>query len=347
MGAIFIVSGFVKAIDPWGTMIKVEEYLSIYHWESLIPISIGLSIWLCGAELMMGCMLTFKVRIRFVSIFALLSMTIFTIVALLSATVLPVEDCGCFGEALKLTPWQTFFKNLMLLPMAFVVYWRYRPDKIFLFKRIELILAATLFTIAMGIPTYCYRHLPLIDYMPYKIGVNLPQAIADAKSAQHDNTEVILVYRKRSNGKIREFSLEDKAWHDETKWEWVDTITISEEPEVKALVGEFSIVNIDGVEVTDEILATQGDLHIIFVSYSKRLKDRCRENIARFIEEAEGRGGRVIAITPDYIDESGLYMGVECYNVDPITMKTALRANYGVISLRDGVIVDKRNCRDM
>ncbi len=231
--------------------------------------------------------------------------------------------------------------------MAFVVYWRYRPDKIFLFKRIELILAATLFTIAMGIPTYCYRHLPLIDYMPYKIGVNLPQAIADAKSAQHDNTEVILVYRKRSNGKIREFSLEDKAWHDETKWEWVDTITISEEPEVKALVGEFSIVNIDGVEVTDEILATQGDLHIIFVSYSKRLKDRCRENIARFIEEAEGRGGRVIAITPDYIDESGLYMGVECYNVDPITMKTALRANYGVISLRDGVIVDKRNCRDM
>lgn len=76
MGLVFIVSGFVKAIDPWGTMIKVEEYLAIYGWEALIPWSIGVSIWLCGAELMMGCMLTFKVRIRFVSIFALLSMSI-------------------------------------------------------------------------------------------------------------------------------------------------------------------------------------------------------------------------------------------------------------------------------
>ncbi len=344
MGLIFIVSGFVKAIDPWGTMIKVEEYLAIYHWDSLIPWSIGFSIWLCGAELMMGCMLTFKVRIRFVSIFALLSMFIFTIVAFLSATVLPVEDCGCFGEALKLTPWQTFFKNLALLPMAFIVYWRYRPDKIFLFKRLELFLAASFFLIAMGIPTYCYLHLPLIDYMPYKVGVNLPETIEQAKSALHDDTEVILVYRKRSNGKIREFSLDDKAWHDEKKWEWVETITISEEPDVKTLVGEFALLRMDGEEMTDEILATPGDLHIIFVSSIPNLEGRCLENIERFIASAQGR---VITVTPDYIDESGEFLGVECYNIDPITMKSALRANYGVISLRDGVIIDKRNCRDM
>lgn len=118
LACTFIVSGFSKVIDPWGTAMKVNEYLSIYGMESLQGASMAFSIWLCGAEMMMGCMLLFKVRIRLISIFAVLSMLFFTALTLLSATVIPVEDCGCFGEALKLTPWQTFYKNLALLPMA-------------------------------------------------------------------------------------------------------------------------------------------------------------------------------------------------------------------------------------
>ena len=139
LACTFILSGFTKVIDPWGTAMKVNEYLSIYGVESLQPASMAFSIWLCGAELMMGCMLLFKVRIRLISIFAVLSMLFFTALTLLSATLIPVEDCGCFGEALKLTPWQTFFKNLALLPMAFVVWWRYRPDKIFAFNALEIV----------------------------------------------------------------------------------------------------------------------------------------------------------------------------------------------------------------
>ena len=95
-------------IDPWGTALKVNEYLSIYGLDYLQPGAMVFSIWLCGAELMMGCMLLFKVRIRLISIFAVLSMVFFTLLTLLSATLIPVEDCGCFGEALKLTPWETF-----------------------------------------------------------------------------------------------------------------------------------------------------------------------------------------------------------------------------------------------
>ncbi len=113
LAATFILSGFTKVIDPWGTALKVDEYLTIYGLETLMSASMLFSIWLCGAELMMGCMLLFKVRIRLISIFALISMFFFTVLTFLSATVLPVEDCGCFGEALKLSPWQTFFKNLV------------------------------------------------------------------------------------------------------------------------------------------------------------------------------------------------------------------------------------------
>lgn len=350
MGSIFLVSGFVKAVDPWGTMIKVNEYLTIYGWESLIPWSMGFSIWLCGAEFMMGCMLTFKVRIRFVSIFALLSMTIFTIVALLSATVLPVEDCGCFGDALKLTPWQTFYKNLSILPLAAILYWRYRPDKIFLFNKVELVLAICFFSLAMGIPTYCYRHMPLIDYLPYRVGVNLPAAIAQAKATglQSEGGEVVLIYRNLRSGKLRQFALDDKAWHDETRWEWVETLTLDEEPDVRPLVGEFTLHGVDGEERTDEVLATKGGLHILFAaSLGFEGYEECSDTFERFIREKTAQGDRVVCVTPNYIDESGLFMGIECLNIDPTTMKTALRANYGVISLRDGVIVDKRNCRDM
>ncbi|MFR7965825.1 MAG: MauE/DoxX family redox-associated membrane protein [Alistipes finegoldii] len=133
LACTFILSGFTKVIDPWGTAMKVNEYLSIYGVESLQPASMAFSIWLCGAELMMGCMLLFKVRIRLISIFAVLSMLFFTALTLLSATLIPVEDCGCFGEALKLTPWQTFFRIWPCCPWP-VVWWRYRPDKIFAFN---------------------------------------------------------------------------------------------------------------------------------------------------------------------------------------------------------------------
>lgn len=234
MGLVFIISGFVKAIDPWGTSIKVDEYLRSYGWEELLPLSIAISIWLCGAELMMGLMLTFKVRIRFVSIGALFSMVIFTIITLLGATVMPVEDCGCFGHAVSLSPWQSFFKNLLLLPMAVIIYWRYRPDKIFLFKRSELILAALFFSISMGLGFYCYRHLPLIDFLPYKVGANLPVLIEEANKANRaDKVDVVLVFKDKKRGdRYKEFKMEDTEWHNEDRYEWVETRTVEHIPAV-------------------------------------------------------------------------------------------------------------------
>ena len=196
LACTFILSGFSKVIDPWGTALKVNEYLSIYGMEYLQPASMTFSIWLCGAELMMGCMLLFKVRICLISIFALVSMIFFTLLTLLSATLIPVEDCGCFGEALKLTPWETFAKNVALLPMAFVVWWRYRPDKIFAFKPLEIVLTCTFFFLSMYLGYYCYIHLPLIDFLPYKVGVNIHEAMQEP-AVESGESETVLVYRNR------------------------------------------------------------------------------------------------------------------------------------------------------
>ena len=349
LACTFILSGFTKVIDPWGTAMKVNEYLSIYGVESLQPASMAFSIWLCGAELMMGCMLLFKVRIRLISIFAVLSMLFFTALTLLSATLIPVEDCGCFGEALKLTPWQTFFKNLALLPMAFVVWWRYRPDKIFAFNALEIVLTVTFFFLSMYLGYYCYRHLPLIDFLPYKVGVNIWEGM-HAPAVEPGETETVLVYRNLETGKLHEFSLEDTAWQDAGKWEWVDTRTTGEAPAVAPLIGEFALRDAGG-DATEEVLSTPGRLYMLCVTSFDALPRGCARRMARLVERAAAEGAHVVCLTPQPLyDEPWHDFGtgrVRCYNIDASTMKTMLRARNGLVVLDDGTISDKRNCRDI
>lgn len=349
LACTFILSGFTKVVDPWGTAMKVNEYLSIYGLESLLPASMTFSIWLCGAELMMGCMLLFKVRIRLISIFALVSMSFFTVLTLLSATLIPVEDCGCFGEALKLTPWQTFFKNLALLPMAFAVWWRYRPDRIFAFKPLEILLTCLFFSMAMYLGYYCYIHLPLIDFLPYKVGVNIREAM-EAPAEEPSEVETVLVYRNLETGRLHEFSLDDTEWQDTVRWEWVDTRTTGAPPSIRPLVSEFALRD-DGADVTEEVLTAPGRLYMLCVTSFDALPRRCARRMARLVERAAGEGARVVCLTPQPLYGASWYDfgtgDVHCYNIDASTMKTMLRAENGLVVLDDGTITVKRNCRDI
>ncbi len=345
----FVVSGFSKVIDPWGTSLKVSEYLSIYGLDFLDPAAMTFSIWLCGAELMMGLMLLFKVRIRLISIFALVSMCFFTILTLLSATLIPVEDCGCFGEALKLSPWATFFKNLVLLPMAVVIWWRYRPDKIFAFKPLELALTVLFFTVAMYVGYYCYIHLPLIDFLPYRIGVNIREAM-HASQTEKEEAETILVYRNIATGEIREFQLDDPEWQDAEKWEWVDTRTTSDEPSIRPLVSEFALRDPSG-DITEEVITTPGRLYMICITDLSDIPTKCLKRLQDLVKHAAGEDARVVCLTPTPMyDHSHCDFGageMPCYNIDATTMKTMLRARNGVVVLDDGTISAKMNCRDV
>ena len=347
----FISSGFVKAIDPWGTALNITNYLIIYGFESLKPYVMVFSIWLCGAELMMGLMLLFKVRVRLISIFAVLSMIFFTTLTFLSATWIPVEDCGCFGDALKLSPTETFVKNLVLLPMAVCVWWRYRPDRIFAFSKLELLLTILFCSTSMGVGIYSYYHLPPFDFLPYKIGSNIAE---DMEKARHEQAtaDVVLVYRNRKSGKLREFTLKDKAWHNEKRWEWVDT-RVSEEQDnkVEPMVLEFFVQDETG-EVTDSLLSVKGKLYMLCVSNPDLVDEKCGRRLRSAVERAHEEGAGIVCLVPEYIDKPTYrsFDGsepVKCYNIDLKTMRTMLRANVGLVELTDGTITDKRNCRDI
>lgn len=352
LAVVFIVSGFTKVIDPWGTSIKINEYLTIYGFDYLIPASMVFSIWLCGAEMMMGCMLLCKVRIRLVSIFALASMLFFTILTFLSATFIPVEDCGCFGEAIKLSPWETFFKNLALLPMAAVVWAYYRNDKILAFRRSEVALTVFFFLLTMGLGFYCYCHLPLIDFLPYKIGVNIREEMhASSAAGPEGELQTVLVYRNRMTGEEREFALDDTEWQDDTVWEWVDTKILGEVPEMNPMIEEFALRN-GAEDVTDRVLATPGRLYLICVTRFDCIGRRCEDRLERLVERALQEGAHVVCITPEPLQGNAIHSfgkstPVPCYNIDGSTLKTMLRAHTGIVVLDDGVIADKRNCRDI
>ncbi|MFI3280763.1 MAG: DoxX protein [Rikenellaceae bacterium] len=348
IGLTFIASGFTKAVDPWGTAIKFEEYFIIYGMDFLLPLSRVLAIWLCGAELMMGCMILFRVRLRLISIFALISMTIFTIVTILSVTLLPVEDCGCFGDVLYLTPGQTLVKNLILLPMIITIWWRYRPDKILVYKPREVILATIFCILTMGFSTYNFVHLPMIDFLPYRVGVDLLSEI-EATTSNLDYA-VVLVYRNISTGELSEFSIDDTEWHDATLWEWVETRTDTPESSFKIDASDFALRSFDREDVTIDILSTYGKLNMIAITDIEKLRPACRERIESYIQAASNAGEMTIIITPHKLIDSIYTIAahdIECYNVDATTFKSMMRASSGVIELTNGVITDKRSCFDL
>ncbi len=186
LGLTFVFSGFVKTIDPWGTALKITEYLNVWGIGGLLGDGDGLriaaSIVMCAAEFTLGLMLLLGVWKRFSAWAALAVMCVFTVVTFLSATVLPVEECGCFGDAITLSPWASFGKNVVLLALALVVWVATVTTTMVAgyvkgsHKRKEWPAVVVFTCLTVGLGVWCYRHLPLIDFLPYKVGTDLREA---------------------------------------------------------------------------------------------------------------------------------------------------------------------------
>ena len=332
----FIVSGFLKAIDPWGTILILENYLVAYNvalpeWLTLVA-----SLLLCGVELAVGLLLLLKVQTRLSSFVALVTMLFFTILTLLSATIVPVEDCGCFGEAIKLTPWQTFAKNMALLPMALCLWYRHRAEKLFDGSPRKVVALGTTLILSFGLGLYCYRHLPLIDFLPYKVGVNITEQMRDEFS-QSSIEKVVLVYRNRTTGELRYFSVEDTEWQNDALWEWVDTRAESLERH-DASVLEFQIADEEGNDVTADILALP-KVYLLLCE-SADVDASVVEKFDAVVRDASENGGEVIYVTADRPLP-------KWHTMDAKTMKTLLRAKCGMVVLEQGTITAKYNFRDI
>ena len=335
----FIVSGALKSIDPWGTILAIESYLATYNIAAPDWLVSVAAIGLGATELILGCLLIFGAYIRITSVISVVVMVLFSVVTLLSATVLPIEDCGCFGALIPLTPWQSFAKNMVLLPMTICFWYHYRKEQVFENWKKDLFILIIFSVAAFVLGIYSYLHLPVFDATPYRTGVNIAEEMERSRTAP-SRDEVVLVYRNRHTDELHEFSVDDTTWQNDSIWVWVET-RVEENAQTPTLL-EFYVGDAEGDKTM--LLLSKPKLYMLFME-SSNYDDDIRAAFETVEQYAKINGGEVIYVTPENLD--AVECAYPCYNMDPKTMKTILRAEYGLVELENGVIVGKYNYRDI
>jgi uncharacterized membrane protein YphA (DoxX/SURF4 family) len=351
LAVVFIFSGFMKTIDPWGLAVKVPDLLEFFGFGWLSGWSAGLAIWLCAAELMMGFMLLFRVRLRLVSIFALVTMAGFTLLTLVIAIWNPLDDCGCFGDAIKVDNWMSFYKNLILFPMSVVVWYGQRGRRIFNFSRREIVLTVLFATLAGGLGIYCWRHLPPIDLFPYKVGTDVRR---DVMCNRCNDSRIKLIYADRETGLEHEFELSDTTWYDSRRWEFVKTTTPYDTNPPKIADYDFALWR-GGYNVADEIVFHEGTVKMIFIhDGAGGVSSGCVKALVPYLKEALAAGdSMVIFVMGTEVGEEAPAeytvggVTLPCYGMERALQQEMLRADAGLVEMRDGVITRKLNCKDL
>ena len=348
----FLFSGFVKAVDPLGTVYKIQDYLhegfgGVFQWA--IPAAGVAAVCLIALEWLLGIAMLLNVRTQWTSWITLLFYCIMTPLTLYIAIANPVSDCGCFGDALVITNWQTFWKNiiLLLLSICLVICHKAIPE---LFSWwMEIIIALAALGSVAGIMGYSYTHLPQIDFRPYKVGNHIPTLMEIPDDAEVDQYEITLIYAK--DGKEQTFTLENYPKGD-PEWTFVDQKSVLVKKGYVPPIHDFEIETLEGDYITQDILESEEPVALV-VMYDLTKTDTTQlEKLMHMIHEyprvyfLTASGEEEIFAFAEELgwDEETTY-STFCFT-DPITLKTIVRANPGVIVVQNGTIIDKYNLRN-
>lgn len=346
VGIVFIFSGFVKAVDPLGSTYKFTDYFEAFGLASLEPIAFPLAIFLSSLEFFLGFLMIFGTWMKLATWLNLLFMAYFTPLTLWLAITNPVTDCGCFGDALILTNWETFYKNLILLvPTIYLFNLRKKLNSSLQpIPRFASALIPLLFILWVNLDAY--RHLPMFDFRPYKIGTHILSGMEYPENAERDQYEIITVYSK--DGIEQEFDLMNLP---DSTWTWVRTDNKLIKKGYEPPIHDFVLESVDGIDMTDYYLNRKG---LTFMLISHDLSKSSIENQQKINELADFalyKGAEFIGVTSSLSESEEYAMNHEIhypyFGMDEITLKTIIRANPGLVVLYDGVIIGKYHWRDI
>lgn len=344
LAVTFIFSGYVKAIDPLGTLYKLKDYAAAMSLNGLLPdwMLVGVAIALGALEFALGVFMLFAVRRHVVSRITLAFMTAMTVLTLWIFVADPVKDCGCFGDALKLTNGETLLKNIVLIACAALVAWRPADMARFISRSNQWIVRY--YTVAYIVITsvYCLYTLPIFDFRPYHVGMNIKQGMEIPEGAEQPEFESTFLLRK--NGETREFTLDN---YPDSTWEYVDTRTVQTKKGYEPPIHDFALTSCDtGEDITEQVLTKKG---YTFLLVSPRLAvadDSNFGDIDQIYEYAEENGADFYCVTASANDEIERWRDLtgaeyQFCNADETTLKTMIRSNPGLILLKDGTIIGK------
>ncbi len=344
VGLVFVYSGFVKGIDPLGTVYRMEDYFVAFNIQSFIPLSLYLTIFLCTLEFLLGISLLFNLWIRKTAWLLVPMMMFFTILTFFDAVYNLVPDCGCFGDALKLTNVQTFIKNIVLMGFVLPIFaWRKKYRSMLPAMGDFALLLVTCIAFST-LSIQCYRHLPLIDFMAWKVGnkVNKTESLP---------VTFYVTYKNKKTGEEKEYVSPNYPWNDSI-WlaDWIFTSQRVVDPN-KDLGMLLRIEDQNGIDYTSSVLNNE-DYQFILVAYDLKKTDRIGFlNILPFYKKATQEGYSFICLTnslPAEIRKFRIDNGTafDYYNSDEVVLKTMVRSSPGLILLKDGVVLAKWGFRD-
>ena len=350
LGLTFIFSGFVKGVDPWGSAYKFTDYFNAWGMEGLAPFALTLGILLPLAEFMVGLALIFNIFAIVSSALAFLMMIFFTILTLISALTDPVSDCGCFGDAILLTNWQTFYKNLILLVLAYIV-WRYSRKYKVRFTSLKGILSFIFVLVFIFLMSYSYNHLPVIDFRPYKKGVNIKEAMTIPEGAPIDIYENTFYYMNKKTGEQKLFDESNYPWQDTLTWEFVSMNPRRVKKGYSPPIQNFTITNEDGEDIKDIFLESDIYTFILIAREVNSIEPEKLKGISKLLSYIQAKGLGFIGLTASSKNDVFNFSQANnfdfaFYNTDPITLKTMIRSEPGLFLLYKGVIVDKWHYND-
>ncbi|MBQ6666658.1 MAG: hypothetical protein IJM65_00925 [Bacteroidales bacterium] len=372
IGVLFIFSAYVKGVDPFGFSLKIEEYLLSFGMDFLTPLSMVAACGMLLVEFLIGVAMLCHIQVRFFSWVLLFFMCFFLLLTFYLAYAPSIAqainrwtgssyqlfvpgDCGCFGDFIKLTNTQTFWKNVIFMVPTLVVFMqrkRFRTQDFRYVTEWGPLLLASLFMLFMQV--HCLRHEPWHDFRPWKKG----HFIAAETYSEAPQVDYVFRYRNLSDGSLREVTMdeltsisEDSARNAEFEsgFEYVDRVEKVLKKGVDARLTDFSLMDAETREdVKLDVMESEGYHFLMIFRDVNGTKLSKLEKLDRFAEECRQNGIPFIAVTASLPSEvEGLDAAYPFYYSDATPLKTALRNNLGLILLKDGYVLDKWAFRDV
>ncbi len=352
VGGLFTFSGIVKAVDPLGTAYKIDDYLIEMGLTQWMALSLPLSLLMVVGEFVLGMLLLLglwrKGTLRLIALFLLF----FTPLTLWIALTDPVEDCGCFGDAFKISNWETFWKNLLLSAALLLLLFNQKKIIPLFGRRMAPLAAGFIVLYGLLFALHNLNRLPLFDFRPFHIGASIPEQM-EVEPELADLYETIFIYRK--DGVEQEFTEENYPWND-TTWSYVEMRNRLVREGVKPAIEDFALTLIQrdemngsmnaGGDITRELLQEKEWLFLMITCSLGEMEQRHLDQFKALHQFAEERGYPFYLVTsspPEVITswEEQQRTGFRFANADEKVLKTMVRSNPGLMLLREGVVINK------
>lgn len=351
-GLVFVFSGLIKANDPTGFGYKLQEYFQVFGLTVFNDYAVEMAVLICALEILLGALLLLGLWGRSVAWGLLLLILFFTFLTFYSAFFEVVTSCGCFGDAIPLTPWQSFIKDLVLLVFIVIIFiFRKQIRPVFTDPYTATMTTVALALVSVGIGVYTVNFLPIIDFLPYKKGNHLPSLMKMPEGKEGDVYELIYTLQRQGSGEQREVSdrvyLEEEIWKDES-WEIVG------EPKSKLIrkgytipIPDLQISDVDGEDVTADVIENPSSNFVVVAWDLRHVNRTALAKINSFIkvaaQEYHIRPVLLTTATPSEAQQLSEDMGLvmEVLHADAVPLKSMVRSNPGVLYLRDGMVLEK------